>query len=121
MSVDAAHAAVSPTLFLVSKSGSTYVATPSPGGTGYSGTLKSVVESAVADLEIAAAPGSEGTVRFTGGDFDLGSANLELYAIHDLTFEGAGAALTTPRNSSGAAADTEPFDVTGADRVTCAT
>ncbi|MFN0282449.1 MAG: DNRLRE domain-containing protein [Kineosporiaceae bacterium] len=109
---------MSPTLFLVSKSGSTYVATPSPGGTGYSGSLKSVVESAVADLEIAAAPGSEGTVRFTGGDFDLGSANLELYAIHDLTFEGAGAALTTLRNSSGAAADTEPFDVTGADRVT---
>src|SRR5215211_1040897 len=130
--------AVSPTTYEVSKSGSTqYIAKPDPdgpAGPSYGpGTLKSVVESAVANLEQTAGPGQEGTVEFKGSDpsctaaqpcvFDLGSAFFKFENIHDLIFKSDvdpdnGRPITMLRNSSGAAADTEPFNVTGADRVT---
>ena len=111
--------AVNPTLYTVSKSGSQYIATPSPGGQTYGpGALKSVVESAVADLEVTAGPGQARTVKFTGGDFNFGSQFFKFDNIHDLIFKGAGVNSTVLRNTTSVAADTEPFNVTGADRVT---
>ena len=113
-----AHAAVQPTLYVLSKDGSDYVATPSPGGTTYRSTsLKSVGESAGADLEATAGPGQTRTLEFTAGDFNLGTTFFKFENIHDLNFVGAGVGSTTLRNSSSVAADTEPFNVTGADRV----
>jgi len=113
-----AGAAGTPTHYLVTRSGSNYTATPSPSGTTHTGTLKSVVERAVTDLEAAASPSSRGTVEFVAGDFNLGTDHFEFYDIHDLNFVGAGMDQTTLRNSTSVASDTEPFDVSGAFRVT---
>jgi parallel beta-helix repeat protein len=116
--VSAQAAPVQPTLYVLSRSGSEYVATPSPGGTTYRGTsLKSVGESAVADLEATAGPGQTRTLQFTAGDFNLGTTFFKFENIHDLNFVGAGVDSTVLRNSTSVAADTEPFNVTGADRV----
>jgi parallel beta-helix repeat protein len=76
------------------------------------GSLKEVVESAVAALGSAG-----GRIAFTAGTFDLGSDHFEFYSIADVEFAGAGADLTLIRNSNSSASDTEPFDFTGADRV----
>ena len=59
-----------------------------------------------------------GEVLFDAGMFDLGSTNLEFYDVFDITFAGQGMGVTTLRNVSSAAKDTEPFDFTGALRVT---
>src|SRR5215211_7220478 len=102
--------AVSPTLYTVSKSGTTYIATPTPGGQTYTDNsptaLKTVVESAVADLEATAGPGQARTVQFTAGEFNLGSAFFKFDNIHDLIFKGAGTGTNGTKlfNSSGAAA-----------------
>lgn len=80
----------------------------------FSGTLKSVVESAAR----YATDGGGGTLAFRAGDFDLGSANFEFYDVAGVTFAGAGVDATVLRNSSGAARDTEPFDCTRCDRLT---
>lgn len=92
--------------------GTTYRA-DSPGRS-YSGTLKTVVESASA----YATAGGGGTLNFRAGDFDLGSTNFEFYDVAGVTFAGAGVDATVLRNSSSAATDTEPFDCTRCDRLT---
>jgi parallel beta-helix repeat protein len=80
----------------------------------YTGTLKSVVERAVADLKAAGG----GTVRFDSGNFDF--AESEYFSLKNVTnidFVGAGIDKTVIRNHSDAAADTEPFNFTGANGV----
>jgi parallel beta-helix repeat protein len=79
----------------------------------YTGSLKFVVQSAAS--EINAVDG--GTIRFQAGDFDLGSDWFELDYITDIVFEGQGIDVTTIRNNTDAATDTEPFDCTGCDRL----
>ncbi|WP_299442022.1 DNRLRE domain-containing protein [uncultured Phycicoccus sp.] len=97
--------------FVVSRQGSTYEAMSA--STTFTGSLKSVVESALAELN-----GTDGTVRFLAGDFDLGSDHFEISDITDVVIEGAGMGVTTIRNATNEAADTEPFDATRSDRLT---
>jgi parallel beta-helix repeat protein len=94
--------------------GGTYQAASTTAGTTFTGSLKSVVEAAVTDLDTTGG----GEVLFEAGVFDLGSTNLEFYDVFDITFAGQGIGVTTLRNVSNASADTEPFDFTGALRVT---
>jgi parallel beta-helix repeat protein len=103
-----------PSPYTVSKVGSSYQAVSQTTGTTFTGTAKAVVESAVADLEAAGG----GTVRFTAGTFDLGTQFFKFYDIADISFVGAGIDATIVQNSTSAAADTEPFNFSGADRVT---
>jgi len=103
-----------PSPYLVSKVGSSYQAQSLTTGTTFTGTLKSVVQQAVADLEAFGG----GTVQFTAGTFDYGTEYFKGDNIADITFVGAGIDATIIRNSSSAAADTEPFNFSGADRVT---
>jgi len=102
----------SATHFVVSHDGSSYRAESLT--TTYTGALKAVVESAVADLN----SGTGGTVTFTSGVFDLGAEwfrfNQELI---DITFEGQGIDVTVIRNSTTIDADTEPFNFRGTNRV----
>ncbi|TFV74835.1 right-handed parallel beta-helix repeat-containing protein [Blastococcus sp. CT_GayMR19] len=79
----------------------------------FTGTLKTVGQSAVAKLKA----GGGGTVRFTSGDFDFGSEYFVLSNLTDIDFVGAGIDATIIRNNSSAAADTEPFSFTGTNRV----
>src|SRR5919201_5231128 len=102
----------SPTHFLVSRSGTTYRAESS--AVVYTGSLKTVVESAVTNLNAAGG----GTVEFTAGDFDLGSDWFRLVEIHNITFAGQGMDSTTIRNYTTIAKDTEPFNFKGAYFVT---
>ena len=81
--------------------------------TTYKGTLKSVGQRAVTDLKVAGG----GTIRFTSGDFDLGSDYFVLSNVANIDFVGAGVDATLLRNYSDAAADTEPFSFTGANGV----
>lgn len=92
---------------------STYQATSSSGLV-ISGGLASVVESAVADLEL----GGGGTIDFAAGDFDLGADHLKFYDARNIVFQGAGMDATVLRNHTDSASDTEPFDFTGAFNVT---
>jgi parallel beta-helix repeat protein len=102
-----------PSPYTVSKLGSSYQAVSETTGITFTGTAKAVVESAVADLEAAGG----GTVRFTAGTFDLGTQFFKFYDIADISFVGAGIDATIVQNSTSAAADTEPFNFSGADRV----
>ena len=98
--------------FTVRRAGSTYTA--ESGTTTYSGTLKSVVQSAANELTRLGG----GTVGFGAGDYDLGADNFEFYDVTDVAFIGQGIDVTSLRNSSDAAKDTEPFDCTRCDRLT---
>ena len=101
-----------PTEFTVSPiAGGTYQAVSDT--TTYTGTLKSVVQQAVPVLRAAGG----GTVKFTSGDFDLGSENFKLVDVSNIDFVGAGIDATVIKNSSDAAADTEPFSFTRASRI----
>jgi parallel beta-helix repeat protein len=100
--------------YLVSRSGNTYRAESQTTGTTFSGSLKSVVENAVADLESSGG----GVVRFTAGTFDFGTEFFKFFDLADIEFAGAGTDATIIQNFTSAAADTEPFNFTGADRVT---
>jgi parallel beta-helix repeat protein len=95
--------------FLITRNGNTYQARSQTTGTTYTGTLKFVMESA-ADLLNR---GGGGTVTFAAGTFDFGSQYFKLYDLHNITFEGQGIDVTVLRNSSSAAADTEPFNFSG--------
>jgi parallel beta-helix repeat protein len=106
--------ATSPSPYVISKVGTQYRAKSRTTGTTFTGTLKFVGESAVADLEASGG----GTVAFTAGTFDFGSEFFKLDDAHDLVFVGRGIDVTILRNSSTADADTEPFNFSGADRVT---
>jgi parallel beta-helix repeat protein len=108
-----APAPAGPSPYKVSKVGSSYQAVSQTTGTTFTGTAKAVVESAVADLEAAGG----GTVQFTAGTFDLGTEFFKFLDIADITFAGAGMDATIIQNSTSAAADTEPFNFSGADRV----
>ena len=101
-----------PGTFVVTRDGSTYHADSA--STSFTGSLKSVVERALDDLDGAGG----GTVQFTAGDFNLGSDHFEISDVTDVVFEGAGMGVTTIRNSTNQAADTEPFDAVRSDRLT---
>ena len=104
----------SPSPYVVSHvSGSTYQAVGSNGNT-ITGTLKSVVQNAAADLEGFGG----GTVQFPAGTFDLGSDFFKFDDLHDVTFDGAGMNQTIIQNNNSSAADTEPFNFTGAFNIT---
>lgn len=104
----------SPTEYVVSPSGGTYQAVSPSTGTTFTGSLKSVVEAAVADLM---AHGG-GTVRFVAGTFDLGRDYFRLHDVENIVFEGAGMGATLIKNDNSDAADTEPFNFSGADLIT---
>ena len=99
-----------PTSFVVTRAGSIYTAQSPSTGTTYSGTLKSVVETAVADLNRSGG----GTVHFTSGLFELGDSHFELHDMVNITFEGEGMNATTITNFRSIADDTEIFDVSRA-------
>lgn len=101
------------TAFLVSRNGATYTA-EGDAGSSYTGTLKFVGEQAVNELKAAGG----GTINFTAGTFDFGAEYFKLENVSDIVFAGAGRDATVIQNSNNAAADTEPFNFTGADRVT---
>ena len=108
ISSGSARASDSPTHYLVQRNGSTYVASSQTRT--FTGSLKTVVENAVADLNAAGG----GTVTFSAGDFDLGSDWFRLVEVHNITFEGQGIDVTTIRNYTTIAKDTEPFNFGGA-------
>lgn len=107
-------APASPSPYVISKVGSSYRAYSATSGSTFTGTLKTVVQSAVADL---AASGG-GVVHFGAGVFDYGTEYFEGHQIHNITFEGEGMGVTVLENNSSAAADTEPFNFSGAFNVT---
>jgi len=92
---------------------STYHATSQTTSTAYSGSLKSVVERALDDLRTRGG----GKILFGPGDYDLGSEHFEIDGIVDVEFAGAGMGVTTIRNATDEAADTEPFDAVRSDRL----
>ncbi|MDQ3941097.1 MAG: right-handed parallel beta-helix repeat-containing protein, partial [Actinomycetota bacterium] len=94
--------------FAVRKDGTSFIA-ESPTKT-YTGALKSVVESAVYDLNVSGG----GTVEFQAGLFDLGPDYFRLEEITGITFEGQGMDATVIQNYSTASDDTEPFNFKGA-------
>jgi parallel beta-helix repeat protein len=79
----------------------------------YTGSLKSVGETAVADLMRSGG----GTVRFSAGQFDFGAEFFKFYNLANIDFVGAGIDQTVITNNSSAAADTEPFNFTSANNV----
>ncbi|MFI2667818.1 CBM96 family carbohydrate-binding protein [Micromonospora carbonacea] len=102
-----------PSPYTISRLGATtYSAASEVTGQTWTGSLKSVVESAAADLNRLGG----GTIAFTAGTFDLGTEFFKLEGLRNVTFAGAGMDLTLIRNSSSAAADTEPFNTKGLDR-----
>jgi parallel beta-helix repeat protein len=100
-------------LYIVSGSGASYSAN-SDTFADYSGTLKFVIESAVAMLQGTGG----GTVRFEAGLFDLGGDWLIIKEKSDIVFEGAGIDITYLQNSTSVAKDTEPFSFTRSNRMT---
>jgi len=102
-----------PSPYVVSRVGDSYVAVYQVTGATFSGTLKWVVENAVADMRVSGG----GTVQFAAGTFDLGADFFKFYDLADVTFVGAGIDATVIQNYTAAAEDTEPFNFTGADRV----
>jgi len=106
-----APAPAGPSPYLVSKIGATtYQAVSQTTGTTFTGTAKFVVESAVADLEAFGG----GTVQFAAATFDLGADFFKFDDLADVTFAGAGMNATIIQNNTSAAADTEPFNFSGA-------
>ncbi|MGI9658609.1 MAG: DUF7594 domain-containing protein, partial [Gaiellaceae bacterium] len=101
--------------FVVSRiNATTYEAVSQTTSETFTGSLKSVVQSAVSLMDQTGG----GTMTFAAGDFDLGSDHFEFDEIADINFQGAGIDVTVIRNNSSASTDTEPFDFVGADRVT---
>ena len=97
----------SPTHYLVTHVGTSFAATSSTKT--FSGALKTVVESAVTDLNTAGG----GTLTFESGVFDLGSSYFRLVEISNIVIEGQGIDVTIIKNFSTASADTEPFNTRG--------
>lgn len=106
-------APAAPTFFTVSRQGAQYRAEGDE-GTVFTGPAKFVVESAVHLLN----GGGGGTVSFGPGVFDLGADYFKFHQISHITFEGQGIDQTVIQNSSDVAADTEPFNFSGAFFVT---
>src|SRR6266540_4031146 len=74
-----------PSPYVVSRVGDSYVAVSQVTGATFSGTLKWVVENAVADMRVSGG----GTVQFAAGTFDLGADFFKFYDLADVTFAGA--------------------------------
>src|SRR5215207_10703208 len=104
----------SPDPFVVRREGNTYYAESQTTTSSYSGSLKSVVESAAYELNTHGG----GTIPFQAGDFDLGSEWFEFYDLKGITFQGQGIDVTVLRNNASASTDTEPFDFTNGDFIT---
>ena len=102
-----------PSPFFVSFDGVSYHADSQVTPSAYTGSLKFVVESAVAEL----GGHGGGVVQFDAGTFDFGNDHLEFYDVFDITFAGAGIDVTVIQNNSSDATDTEPFDFTDSDRL----
>lgn len=102
------------TVFTITKVSTTSYRATSELGTVYNGSLKSVVEQSVLDLDASGG----GRVQFLAGTYDLGSEWWELYHIARIVFAGAGMNETIIRNQTSATTDTEPFDFTVATEVT---
>jgi parallel beta-helix repeat protein len=99
--------------FTVSKVGRSYRAVK--GKTTYKGSLKYVGEAAVRNLNAAGG----GTVKFTAGTFNLGSEYFLFgQPLRNITFAGAGRTATLIKNKTNEAADTEPFNFHGTQKVT---
>jgi parallel beta-helix repeat protein len=99
--------------FTVSKVGRSYRAVK--GKTTYKGSLKYVGEAAVRNLNAAGG----GTVKFTAGTFNLGSEYFLFgQQLRNITFAGAGRTATLIKNKTNEAADTEPFNFHGTQKVT---
>ena len=107
-------AATNPSPYLVTRNVSDYTAASQTTSTTFTGSLKFVVESAVGTLEAAGG----GTISFAAGDFDLGTDFFVLQQIHNITFAGQGIDVTVLHNFTSAAADTEPFNFSGAFGIT---
>jgi len=104
----------SPPTFLVTRDAGTSIYRAVSQTSSYAGSLKSVVESAAAELTGLGG----GIVSFTADDFDLGSEHFELDSVNDVIFEGQGIDMTIIRNFTNASSDTEPFDAVRSDRLT---
>lgn len=100
--------------FVIERSGTVYSAVSQTTPTTFTGSLKTVVESAVSEL----GRGGGGTITFLTGVYDLGSDWFEFYDVTDVVFEGQGIDVTILQNNSSAATDTEPFDFTNSKRLT---
>ena len=94
--------------FFVTGNGTSYDAVSQATGRTFSGSLKSVVESATSELNQTGG----GVITFDAGTFDLGSDHFEFYDVVGITFEGQGIDVTTIQNNSSDSTDTEPFDFT---------
>lgn len=103
-----------PSPFLVTRAGTVYTATSQATSSVHTGTLKQVVESAVAEL--AAFGGGE--VDFAADTFNLGADHFEFNGIENIVFAGQSMASTVITNNSSAADDTEVFDIVTADNLT---
>ena len=80
----------------------------------YTGTLKEVVEDAMAELNSEGG----GTIAFRAGVFDLGSDYFLIRNKTNIVFEGQGIDVTVVQNSSNASADTEPFNGSKSNNIT---
>jgi parallel beta-helix repeat protein len=103
---------VGPT-FTITKVGGSYRATR--GTTTYKGSLKFVGEAAVRTLNATGG----GTVRFTAGTFNFGPDYFKFGdTLRNINFAGAGRTATLIKNKTNKAADTEPFNFHGTQKVT---
>jgi parallel beta-helix repeat protein len=100
--------------YVVTREGNTYRATAQGAGSTYTGTLKRVMESAARDLNSAGG----GTLTFATGVFDFGSEFFKGENLANITFHGQGMDVTVVQNNSSASADTEPFNMGTATRIT---
>ena len=103
-----------PSPFLVTRSGTIYTAASQATSSSYTGTLKDVVESAVAELNAFGG----GTVNFAADTFNLGNDHFEFNGIENIVFAGQTMETTVITNNSSDATDTEPFDVVTANNLT---
>ncbi|PTA44496.1 DNRLRE domain-containing protein [Micromonospora sp. RP3T] len=103
-----------PSPYVVTRTGATtYRAASDVTGETYTGSLKTVLESAVVELNRLGG----GTVRFEAGTFDFGAEYMKLEGVRKVTFVGAGMYDTLIRNDNSSAGDTEPFNTKGWDGV----
>jgi parallel beta-helix repeat protein len=93
--------------YVVSRTGNTYRGVAPLTGRTLQGSLKVVVEGAVADLDEL----PSGDVFFGADVFDLGSDRFSLHDVNHIEFAGAGMDATTIQNSSDDPKDSEPFDM----------
>jgi parallel beta-helix repeat protein len=85
------------------------------GGNDYSGlSLKIVGEAAINNMNNAGG----GRIQFEAGNFDLGTGDFHLRNIANIEFAGRGMDITTIRNDTSVAGDTEPWNMGHTDYIT---